>query len=60
VGPDTIRKQGCFSEDPEEQIKFVKKYIDAGFHIYFNSAASDQITFLEAYGKDVLPALKVT
>jgi coenzyme F420-dependent glucose-6-phosphate dehydrogenase len=59
VGPDTVRKQGCFSEDPEEHIKFVKKYIDAGFtHIYIHSAASDQKSFLEAYGKDVLPALK--
>lgn len=61
VGPDTIRKQGCFSEDPDAHIKFVKKFIDAGFtHIYVHSAASDQIAFLEAYGKDVLPALKET
>ena len=59
VGPDTIRKQGCFSDNPEEHIKYVKKYIDAGFtHIYIHSAASDQITFLKAYGKDILPALK--
>lgn len=61
VGPETVRKQGCFSEDPEEHIKYVKKYIDAGFtHIYVHSTASDQISFLEAYGKDVLPALKET
>ena len=61
VGPDTVRKQGCLSEDPEEHIKFVKKYINAGFaHIYVYSAAADQITFLETYGKDVLPALKET
>ncbi len=58
VGPETVRKHGCFSENPEEHINFVKKYIDAGFtHIYIHSAASDQISFLKAYGKDVLPAL---
>lgn len=61
VGPDAVRKKGCFSENPEAHIKFVKKYIDAGFtHIYIHSAASDQITFLETYGKDVLPALRET
>lgn len=59
VGPDTVRKLGCFSENPDEHIKFVKKYIDAGFtHIYVHSVASDQITFLNAYGIDVLPTLK--
>jgi coenzyme F420-dependent glucose-6-phosphate dehydrogenase len=61
VGEDTIRKHACFSENPEDHINFVKKYIDLGFtHIYFHSAASNQTAFLEAYGKDVLPALKET
>lgn len=59
VGPDIIRKHTCFSEDPVDHIKFAKKYIDLGFtHLYFHSAASDQVAFLEAYGKDVLPAIK--
>jgi G6PDH family F420-dependent oxidoreductase len=58
VGSDIVRKRGCISENPEDHIKFIKKYIDAGFtHIYVHSAASDQITFLKAYGKDILPAL---
>jgi coenzyme F420-dependent glucose-6-phosphate dehydrogenase len=61
VGIDNLRKNGCFSENPEEQIKFVKKFIDIGFtHIYVHSAASDQIAFIKAYGKDILPALKET
>ncbi|HII91143.1 MAG TPA: LLM class F420-dependent oxidoreductase, partial [Methanosarcina sp.] len=61
VGLETIRKQGCFSENPEDHIKFIKKYIEAGFtHIYVHSKASDQIAFIKAYGKDVLPALKET
>ncbi len=59
VGIDNMRKNGCFSENPDEQIKFVNKFINLGFtHIYVHSAASDQISFLEAYGKDILPALK--
>jgi len=42
VGPETVRKHGCFSENPEEHINFVKKHIDAGFiRIYIHSAASD-------------------
>jgi hypothetical protein len=61
VGTDHLQKNGCFSENPDEQIEFVKKFIDAGFtHIYVHSAASDQIAFIKAYGKDVLPALKET
>lgn len=61
VGPDTIRNQACISENPEDHIKFIQKYLDLGFtHIYLHSAASDQVTFLKAYGKDILPALKET
>ncbi len=61
VGIDNLRKNGCFSESPDEQINFVKKFIDIGFtHIYVHSAASDQIAFIKAYGKDILPALKET
>jgi hypothetical protein len=61
VGPETIKKQGCFSENPEDHIKFIKKYIEAGFtHIYVHSKTSDQIAFIKTYGKDVLSALKGT
>lgn len=61
VGTDTVRKNACFSENPEDHINFINKYIDLGFtHIYLHSAASDQIAFLKAYGKDILPALKET
>lgn len=59
VSPEAVRKHVCLSENPENHISFVKKYIDLGFtHIYFHSAAPDQIAFLKAYGKDILPALK--
>lgn len=59
VGKDAIQKAVCISDDPETHIEYAKQYIDAGFtHLYFHSAAEDQITFLEKYGKDVLPVLK--
>jgi coenzyme F420-dependent glucose-6-phosphate dehydrogenase len=59
AGKDTIQKSVFISDDPEKHIEFVKQYIDAGFtHIYFHSAAQDQVAFIESYGKDVLPALK--
>ncbi|MDW5552087.1 TIGR03557 family F420-dependent LLM class oxidoreductase [Methanosarcina sp.] len=61
VGTDIVQKNACFSENPEDHINFINKYIDLGFtHIYLHSAASDQIAFLKAYGKDILPALKET
>lgn len=59
VGKDVIQKSACISDDPEKHIEYAKQYIEVGFtHLYFHSAAEDQITFLERYGKDVLPALK--
>lgn len=58
---DNLRKNGCFSENPEEQIRFARKFIGIGFtHIYVHSAAPHQIAFIKAYGKDILPALKET
>lgn len=59
VGKDIIQKSVCISDDPETHIEYAKQYIDAGFtHLYFHSAAEDQIGFIERYGKDILPALK--
>jgi coenzyme F420-dependent glucose-6-phosphate dehydrogenase len=59
VGKDAIQKMTCISDDPEKHIEFIKQYIDAGFtHIYLHSVVPDQISFIEAYGKDILPALK--
>jgi len=59
VGADTVRASGCISADPEVHIKFAQKYIDLGFdHLIFHSAGPDQRTFLEGYGRDVLPRLR--
>jgi len=59
VGSDTIRQSVCISADPDEHVKHAQKYIDLGFdHLIFHSAAEDQRTFIEAYGRDVLPRLR--
>ncbi|MHC1755245.1 MAG: TIGR03557 family F420-dependent LLM class oxidoreductase [Methanosarcina sp.] len=59
AGKDTIQNSVLISDDPEKHMKFAKQYIDTGFtHLYFHSAAEDQIAFIESYGKDILPALK--
>jgi coenzyme F420-dependent glucose-6-phosphate dehydrogenase len=59
VGPDMLKKAGCFSLNPDDHIKFVKQYIDLGFdHIFFHTAGPDQHGFIEAYAHDVLPRLR--
>ncbi|MBV9689648.1 MAG: TIGR03557 family F420-dependent LLM class oxidoreductase [Ktedonobacteraceae bacterium] len=59
VGPDMLKKAGCFSPNPDDHIKFVKQYIDLGFdHIFFHTAGPDQHGFIEAYAHDVLPRLR--
>lgn len=58
VGPDTIKKTGCFSSIPEDHIKFVQQYVDMGFdHLIFH-ASGDQKAFLESYAKDVMPKIR--
>jgi len=40
VGPDTIKKLGCVSANPDDHVKFAQKYIELGFtHLIFHSAA---------------------
>ncbi|MBV8822835.1 MAG: TIGR03557 family F420-dependent LLM class oxidoreductase [Ktedonobacteraceae bacterium] len=59
VGPDVLKKAGCFSPNPDDHVKFVKQYIDLGFdHIFFHTAGPDQHAFIEAYAHDVLPRLR--
>lgn len=59
VGSDIITKQSCFSANPEDHVKFVQQYVDLGFtHLIFHSADLDQRSFIEAYGREVLPKLR--
>lgn len=59
VGDDTIRNGMCISTDPEEHAGFAQKYIDAGFNrLYVHSSGSDQLGFIENYGKNMIPLLR--
>ena len=59
IGPDTVKKTGCFSANLDDHIKFAQQYIDLGFDcLIFHTAGPDQQAFIEAYGREVLPKLR--
>jgi coenzyme F420-dependent glucose-6-phosphate dehydrogenase len=59
VGSDTIRESCCISTDPEDHIKFARRYTDLGFdQLFFHSAGPDQRAFIDGYGRDVLPKMR--
>ncbi|HZT95731.1 MAG TPA: TIGR03557 family F420-dependent LLM class oxidoreductase [Chloroflexota bacterium] len=59
VGPDTVAKMCCISDNAEDHASFIKQYIDLGFNqVYIHTAGPDQVGFLVRYGQDVLPRLK--
>ncbi len=59
IGPDVVKKTGCFSANPDDHVKFVQQYLDLGLDtIIFHSPGPDQHAFLEGYGRDILPKLR--
>ena len=47
------------SDDPEEHVAQIQRYLDLGFtHLVFHDPGHDQETFLELYGREVLPRLR--
>jgi len=59
VGPDIVKKSGCFSANPDDHVKFVKQYIDMGFdRIVLHTAGPDLPAFIQGYARDVLPKLR--
>jgi coenzyme F420-dependent glucose-6-phosphate dehydrogenase len=47
------------STDPDEHVERIKHYIDLGFnHLVFHAPGPDQATFLDLYGKEILPRLR--
>jgi coenzyme F420-dependent glucose-6-phosphate dehydrogenase len=59
VGPDTVRRKGCFSGNADDHIRYARQHLELGFtHLYFHNAGPDQKQFLETYGRDVLPAIE--
>lgn len=58
VGPDTVKKAGCFSSNAEDHIKFAQQYVDLGFDCLVFHVSGDQKAFLESYARDVVPAIR--
>ena len=47
------------SDEPEEHVAAIKRYIDLGFtHLVFHAPGPDQARFLELYGEQILPLLR--
>jgi coenzyme F420-dependent glucose-6-phosphate dehydrogenase len=59
VGMDSIREKMCISSDPEEHIRFARRYTELGFtDLFFHSASPDQDRFVSAYGREVIQKIK--
>lgn len=59
IGADTVKKTGCFSANLDDHIKFAQQYIDLGFTcLIFHTPGPDQLAFIEAYGREVLPKVR--
>jgi len=59
VGPETIKKTGCFSPSSDDHIQFIQQYIELGFDtIILHSPGPDQRAFIERYSRDILPKIR--
>ena len=59
VGPETIKKTGCFSSNPDDHIRFIQHYIELKFdNIILHSPGPDQHAFLTDYSRDILPKIR--
>jgi coenzyme F420-dependent glucose-6-phosphate dehydrogenase len=59
VGADTIKQQMPITTNPDAHVRLAQQYIDLGFNVLiFHSAQVDQRSFLEGYGREVLPRLR--
>lgn len=47
------------SDDPDEHLEQIAPYIEMGFtHLVFHAPTDDQASFIELYGKEILPRLR--
>ncbi|VXB74063.1 glucose-6-phosphate dehydrogenase (coenzyme-F420) [Aeromicrobium sp. 9AM] len=47
------------SDDPDEHVAAIQRYIDLGFtHLVFHAPGPDQAAFLRRYGDEILPRLR--
>jgi coenzyme F420-dependent glucose-6-phosphate dehydrogenase len=59
VGPDAIKKAGCFSSNPQDHIDYAQQHVELGFDcLVFHTSGPDQKAFLESFAHDVMPKLR--
>ncbi|MBV9280287.1 MAG: TIGR03557 family F420-dependent LLM class oxidoreductase [Chloroflexi bacterium] len=59
VGSDVIKGKMCLSPEVDAHVRYAQQHIDLGFtHLFFHCAGPDQPSFLERYGRDVLPKIR--
>lgn len=47
------------SDDPEEHVEQIAPYVEMGFtHLVFHAPTDDQASFIELYGREILPRLR--
>ncbi len=60
VGPEDFRNRVLMTSDLEAHTRLIQHYVDMGFdEIYLHHVGRNQAEFIEAFGREVLPALKL-
>ena len=59
VGRDAILSKRLISADPGKHARLAQQFIDLGFtRIVFGTAGPDEMGFIDAYGREVLPRIR--
>jgi len=59
VRPDDFEGRVLISDDPDVHRVHIQRYLDLGFdRVYLHDVSRDQARFVEAFGREVLPALR--
>ena len=60
VRPEDFKNRVLISSDLEEHVAHVQKYVDMGFdEIHLHNVGRNQAEFIDAFGREVLPNLKL-
>jgi coenzyme F420-dependent glucose-6-phosphate dehydrogenase len=58
VRPEDLQKTIRISSDPDRHIEWLQAFLDLGVdRIYVHNVTRDQATFIEDYGREVIPAI---
>jgi len=59
VRPENYKNRVLLSPNLDDHVQQIQHYIDLGFtEVYVHNVARTQVEFIDAYGKQVIPALK--